>query len=532
MGARFQLNMPNRANTMPAKIAVIADIHLPDVHGTAQEAALAYALNRLRVEKPDVVLIIGDATACGTLESAERVRTMLDESGLCFRMIPGNSDERTPALLPAVTDRLTADTPFYSDEYVVCLLDITDGKVNPRGIDYLKELMETPEPRPIILGSHYPIAVCMEDPYVHSLIEAGKISLFIGAHAHRDQERMIAKMSVHTVRGLDPDKAIGAPPAVTLFEFKDQEWRTFHLPFEEGTVTGWSSLLRREFIDYLGFSCMSKSLEGLHSASLHDVWHVELRAHNALAVPREELLNAVRHWREAGGKYLSMHMPDLSYGSECSAIAGADAFRDAVSLALELEVEHMTLHVPRVSVEQMRLEGNIWGSIAGTFLELIKEPIARGMVIGVENLHMSPTEPAGNLRGFGYLPAECHEWVKSLRKASGYDHIGIHLDIGHARNNAPFSKKCGVGQWYALIGKEIIGYHLHQVTLIDGIMRNHYPIMDIYGPLISLSSFFWGWKTGCLCHAPMFLEIRSDNFEDTVSSLQYIRQYVRGELSN
>ena len=104
------------------------------------------------------------------------------------------------------------------------------------------------------------------------------------------------------------------------------------------------------------------------------------------------------------------------------------------------------------------------------------------------------------------------------------------LDIGHARNNAPFSSKYTLGKWYALVGKETVGYHLHQVVLSDGIMKNHYPIMDVYGPLISLSSFFWGWQTGSLCHAPMYLEIRSDNIEDTFDSLQYIRQYVMGEF--
>ncbi len=338
-------------------------------------------------------------------------------------------------------------------------------------------------------------------------------------------------MSVHTVRGLDPDKAMGGPPAVALFEFKDHEWKTDPIPFEEGTVTDWSSAMRQEFIDHLGFSCMSKSLEGLHYASLNGVRCVELRAPSALSVPREELLNAVRHWRDSGGKYLSMHMPDLTYDSGSSAITGITTFRKAVSLALALGVEHMLLHVPRVSVGQMRPDSEIWGTLADTFLELIKEPIAKGTIIGVENLHMNPDEPADSSRGFGYLPEECLEWVKSLRKASGYGHIGIQLDIGHARNNLPFSKKCSVGQWYARVGKETVGYHLHQVVLINGMMKNHHPIMDVHGPLISLSSFFWGWKTGCLCHAPMFLEIRSDNLEDTVDSLQYIQQHIRGESS-
>jgi len=38
---------------MPAQIAVLADIHVPDVPGSPQEAALVYVLNRLREDEPD-----------------------------------------------------------------------------------------------------------------------------------------------------------------------------------------------------------------------------------------------------------------------------------------------------------------------------------------------------------------------------------------------------------------------------------------------------------------------------------------------
>jgi len=485
---------------MPAQIAVLADIHLSDTPGSAQEAALIYALNRLRMAKPDVVLVIGDATASGTLNSADRVRTMLEASGLCYRMIPGNSDRRTPDLHSVVIDKLTVDTPFCTGADAVCLLDLHNGKVCPQGKHYLKTLIESAETPPIVLASHYPIETCMKDPYVHALVEGGKIALYIGAHVHRDQEYSIGKMSTHTVRGLDPDKAIGGAPAVALFELKDQAWRTSQILFEDGTVLHWSPSMRQDFIDHLGLSCMSKPLECLHHATIYGVRCVELKVQYALAAPKAELLSAVRHWRDSGATYLSIHMPDLTYDSERAAIVGVGAFREAVSLAMTLEANHMVLHVPRVPVGLMRSDGEVWTSLTRSFLALVKEPVRRGMVIGIENLHMNPGEPADDTRGFGYLPSECREWVESLRVSSGYDRIGIHLDIGHARNNPPFSKRCAIGQWYALVGKELVGYHLHQVILKNGIMKNHFPITDVYGPLISLSSFFWGWQTKSLCH--------------------------------
>ncbi|MCD6284284.1 MAG: metallophosphoesterase, partial [Anaerolineae bacterium] len=483
---------------MSTQIAVLADIHLPDAPGSPQEAALVDALNRLRVEKPDVVLVLGDATAAGTLVSADRVRAILEGSGLCYRMIPGNSDRRSPDLGPAVIDRLTVDAPFVTDAVAVCVLDILDGKVCPQGRDCLKRFTDSSDARSIVLASHYPIETCMKDPSVRSLVERGRIALYIGAHIHRDQEYRIGNMSVHTVRGLDPDKAIGGPPAVALFELENDVWHSSEFPFEDGTVAHWSPSMRQDFIDHLGFSCMLTSLEGLHHAAVNGVRCVELKAQSALSDPRAKLLSAVRRWRDSGGRYLSMHMPDLTYDSESSAIVGVGAFQETVSLALALEADHVLLHVPRASVERMRPDGEVWAGLVSTSLALIREPMARGMVIGVENLHMNPGEPADDARGFGYLPMECREWVASLRASSGYGRIGIHLDIGHARNNFPFSQSYTLGQWYALVGKELVGYHLHQVILKDGLMVNHFPITDVYGPLISLSSFFWGWKTGAL----------------------------------
>lgn len=513
---------------MSIKIAVMADIHLSNVPGTAQEAALVFALKRLQSEKPDVVLFIGDLTAAGDLESAERVRAMLDESGLCFRMIPGNSDERTSDLRAAVANLLTVDAPFCQDEYAVCLLDVQEGKITPRGIDRLTSLMESIDVRRIILGCHYPISVCLENPYVNSLIKAGNISLFINGHVHYDEAQKIGQTSVYSVRGLDPDKAMGGLPAVAIFELNNQEWQTHSILFEAGGVSGWSVAERRDFCDHLGVSCMSMSLEALHSAALHGVRCVELRALNALSVPRAELLQAVRCWRDSGGTYLSIHMPDLVYDRERASITGIRVFQGAVSLALDLNVEHMLLHVPRVSVGQMQPGSEVWSDFSDTFLNLIQEPIEKGVMIGVENLHMNPGEVDDDARGFGYLPEECLAWMQHLRKTSGYDRIGIHLDIGHARNNPPFSSKLSIGQWYALVGKEIVGYHVHQVVMRDGVMKNHYPIKDVHGPLISLSSFFWSWNTGCLRHAPMFLEIRSKGLADIFDSLKCIRQYVNG----
>lgn len=513
---------------MATRIAVIADVHLPEAAASAQEAAFEDALGRLRAERPDVLLLAGDATACGSAEAANRVRVKLDESGLCYRAIPGNADRRTAADLDATTTTLTIDHPFRNSECVVCLVDMRDGELTAKTREHLHEVTKRVDHLPVVLAGHYPMEHCLHDPGVRAIVASGRAVLLIGAHCHEDRHYSIQGIPAHTIRGLDPDKAIGAPPATALFELAGREWIRSDLPFDGGTVESWSAALRQEFIEHLGFSCMTHSLEGLASASALGVTCVELKAEAALPRPRGALVDAVQRWRDSGGRYLSIHLPDPRYDVVRQSAADVQPFQEAVSLASALKAEHLTVHVPRVPAGLMQPGGAVWAGCVRMFLKLLDEPMHSGTVIGIENLHMNPGEAADESRGFGYLPTECVQWVSSLRSTGGHAKIGVHLDIGHARNNAPFSEACTLGQWYALVGAQIVGFHLHQVVLVDGVMRNHYPIVNVYGPLISLSSLLWGWKRDRLSHAPMFLEIRGDCLEHSLASMQVIRRYVQG----
>ena len=59
----------------------------------------------------------------------------------------------------------------------------------------------------------------------------------------------------------------------------------------------------------------------------------------------------------------------------------------------------------------------------------------------------------------------------------------------------------------SLVGRQVAGYHLHQVVETSQGMINHQPVRDLHGPLISYSSFLWAWRAGQLSHAPAFLEV-------------------------
>lgn len=55
---------------MATTFAVLADLHLPNVRGSAQHAVLDWVIDVLERETPDLVVAVGDLTACGEAASA------------------------------------------------------------------------------------------------------------------------------------------------------------------------------------------------------------------------------------------------------------------------------------------------------------------------------------------------------------------------------------------------------------------------------------------------------------------------------
>jgi hypothetical protein len=148
-----------------------------------------------------------------------------------------------------------------------------------------------------------------------------------------------------------------------------------------------------------------------------------------------------------------------------------------------------------------------WCSLSDAFCRLTAPAVAQGVVVAVENMHMAARETPDDSRRYGYLPAECLAWVEELRLRLGHGSVGMLLDLGHARNNDPFASEFILGVWYALVGRQVAGYHLHQVVETSQGMMNHQPVRDLHGPLISYSSFLWAWRAGQLNHAPAFIEV-------------------------
>ena len=192
---------------------------------------------------------------------------------------------------------------------------------------------------------------------------------------------------------------------------------------------------------------------------------------------------------------------------------GYDELLEVVAL---LGADRVTQHVPKVALEQIQKSPLVLDEIALAVSQKLNA-LPHAITVGVENMHMTATETAAHRR-FGYTPEECLAFMRSLRERC-HHRVGINFDIGHARNNAPFSQRYQISTWLSMLGENIVGYHLHQVTLDDGVFENHMPLTHIYGSLISYASFFKYWEKGKIAKAPLIFEMRPEGaYEITLAT--------------
>ena len=71
------------------------------------------------------------------------------------------------------------------------------------------------------------------------------------------------------------------------------------------------------------------------------------------------------------------------------------------------------------------------------------------------------------------------------------------------------------------MGNRTVAYHIHQDVMENGEMKNHRPISNWFGPMISYVSFVHAWKTKMLNHVPVFLEVKgSENYDVSVKAFE------------
>ncbi len=506
------------------KIAVIADTHIPDCSDSAEEAALGWALDACRAGGADVVVFAGDLTACGLFGELDRLAGVMTRLELPSVRTPGNSDLRTPRTAEQARRRLSMPAVQHLPDATVLALDTADGAVRPCERQRFEESLRTcPAGRPVVMVTHWPPdeLPIADRQWCASMLAGSRLELVLAGHKHRDADTELAGVPIRRVRGLDPEKAIGAPPALTFFVRERDAWVRQALSWPAGDPRTWDPSERAEFLGRLGISAMSRTLEDTEQAAALAAPVLELRAGAAMGVPAPDLAAAVKRWRRAGGRELSVHLPDLHWDAKRGQPNGLSVMHEAVDLSLGLGVNRVTMHVPRATAGEMLAGSSGRRAMLAAFAAALGPLAEAGVVLGVENLHRTPGEPDDDRGRFGCTPPECLSWLRDLTEClPSSTRTGLLLDLGHARNNPPLSQKWTVGRWLAEAGPIAVGYHLHQVTA----RGNHQPLYRPFGPAISLSALFWAWRARRTARAPMFLEIRD---ESALHSLRALREFFQ-----
>ncbi|MBQ7207313.1 MAG: metallophosphoesterase [Lentisphaeria bacterium] len=503
-GMEFDLSAPPvPKGTRPFTAAVLADLHLPDEADTVKEHVLDQALEKIASSRPDAVLLTGDMTARGTLPAARRLKKKLCRLPGKVFFTPGNAEQRTPK----DADQVAACLKTRDRGEGVLLLESSAGRFSAAARAALARMIAENTARDLLAVTHYP-PMCLPEEDRWLLAAAGRagiIGLLVCGHLHYDKRFIWSGIRCEMVRGLDPDKAIGGPPAVVFFSRRrDGSWIRRETVCREADPVNWEPDERAALADRLGLSGMSDPFGGLEFAAREKVPVFEWRFAFFEGEQAERFRALLGAWRRAGGKCFSIHFPELVW--ENGELVRPDALRAAVRAALDLRADRITVHVPRVSVGLFS-DSAVAGKIADAASEILRPLACAGIAVGVENLHMKPGEKEGPDRGFGYTPDEVLTFADMLT-ARGVP-AGIHFDLGHARNNGAFGSIYPISSWLARCGGRINGCHLHQVTCDgDGKMLNHQAVTEPFGRLISLASLFLAWKSGELPRVPLILEIR------------------------
>ena len=469
------------------KAAVFADLHLTDNPDSIKLIVLDWALSEARKECVECIIGIGDLTATGTAYQSDLLFERIRKSGIPFYSTPGNAELRSGEN-GAERQTILPD----SDDFPVILIDSSRDFPEEESLQQLRNL---PAGSQKLLATH-----CSPQYWKHgkecveAAMEQNSISTVIAGHIHDDRPGCL--------RGLDPDKAAGGPPMFSIFEQKnDRSWIKYDVVMSGVDPIEWSETERESFYNILGVACLREPMETLTAAAEMKIPVVELR-YGYPSELTEDLSNAIKLWRNSGGKILSVHLPEVYPDNEESLAV----FRDSVQFALKVHCDRVTVHTPRLNPILYDTKRD---QVVELYRSLLAPLLERSVVVGIENLHTSKGKTADDQRNFGCCIEECRDFIQALRKITGSDLIGFHLDIGHARNNAPFSAIQNVSDYYNAEGLPINGFHFHQVTVQeDGLFKNHAPIREFYGKLISLAGYFIARRAGELpAEAPVILEI-------------------------
>ena len=466
------------------KICIMEDLHLPYHTGALQYEALAFYIEDIKKSGADLLVVPGDFTADGNRETAERFFSVLSALSLPSIVMTGNADFRNASAKEYFRSVTAAPLHKFGNHTLLTLRD-GEGTVSPEDLALLDGADEN-----TLVFLHHPISALAEPARsVLSAFAAAHPALpILVGHAHIDKR----EGNILYLNAADPDKAIGEEPCIYYYDTEEKSLSKTHFPCP----------IPEDLKNYIGISAF-RPLPDLLYAAEQGLYAVEFRP-SVITEDIKALEDGVRRFREAGGRCISFHFPNLA--ERDGSLAEADALLRFVSLARALSADRITVHAPSVPLRLIESDPSLLPRIADLAAAVISS-LPLTVCVGVENMHMTAKDTAKD-RCFGYAPEECRLFINMLRKRMPKRAIGFHFDTGHARNNMPLSQVYTQSVWMAELGSEITGYHIHQVLLEDGKFVNHYPITEPYGALISYAAFFRSFAAGRIKKAPIFLEIR------------------------
>lgn len=471
------------------KICFMCDLHLPFDKNALQYDILEWAISDIQKKKPDCIAYAGDVTSDGNLEIYKWFVERMIGLEIPFLFIPGNSDLRCQANRSEMKHSCSK-CENEIDGIKVFAVNDCDSTVSDAQFSELEKADDNS-----VVFMHHPIKA-LSEPHREKMLrwrENHKGTFLFYGHLH---ETRVDENNI-SLQAMDPDKAIGECPCITYFDTETKKTRQEY----------YFSPVPRDLYEHFGVSCYD-TVKHIEFCVANGLKNLELRP-NCINCDQSKLLRIIAKWRECGGENLCVHLPDVCYNDGNIKTSDMDFY---IALANTLKVDRLTQHVPIVSVEKVNADAEVLEGICSYLAERLNL-IDHEIVIGVENMHMTAKDKADGTRRFGYLPEECIVFMKTLQKKCKHK-VGINFDIGHARNNIPYSQKYQISTWLSQIGKYAVGYHIHQVTYNGSVFSNHMPINDIYGKLISFASFFKYWSKGVINKAPVIFEMRPQDAYD------------------
>ena len=219
-------------------------------------------------------------------------------------------------------------------------------------------------------------------------------------------------------------------------------------------------------------------------------------------------LSALRSERDI---YLSWHLPNASWDTQ---ITGEHVMSEHIQRALSVGVSHLTVHVPAAPAYLME-DATVWAQFEDAFDRLFRTAVAQGVRLAIENVHNTPgVRPEDPACKFATDIDGYDRWIDAI-DARFADvpraQVGAHFDVGHARNNGELGNMQPLGDWYARIGRRVLGYHIHQIRhdATVGKLTNHREMFAPFDLRISYAGFIHAWSNRLINRAPLFVEIRN-----------------------